>query len=226
VDPANRANHLLAASIGLHAWETVYVVRKGANYGYSEREGTEVLQGPDNTMAKLPAVDEIPVRISDTATNGTVVPTYPVLEYPHTPAGGDAIAGGFVYRGKAVPALQGKYVFGDISTGRIWWADFKEMLAADDGNPRTLAALHEVHVRWNEPGDTAAATGRVYPSAFPVVLTAYKARGGADPDLPGTSTVSGPGRADIRLGIDAAGELYLMSKVDGMIRAVVGAATQ
>jgi hypothetical protein len=225
VDPADRANnHLLAASIGLHSWETVYVIHKGANYGYSEREGNEVLQGPDNTIANLPAVDEIPVRISDTVTNGTVVPTYPVIEYPHTAAGGDAIAGGFVYRGKKVPALQGKYVFADISTGRIWYADYKEMLAADDRNPATLAALHDVHLRWVAPGEPPAAGGRVYPSAFPVVLAAYKARGGMDPDLPGTSTVSGPGRADIRLGVDSAGELYLLSKVDGMIRAVVAVA--
>jgi hypothetical protein len=225
VDPADRANnHLIAASIGLHAWETVYVIHKGANYGYSEREGTEVLQGPDNTMAKLPPVDEIPVRISDTVTSGTVVPTYPVIEYPHTAAGGDAIAGGFVYRGKALPALKGKYIFGDISTGRIWYADYKEMLAADDTNPATLALLHDVHLKWSGPGDGAETAGRVYPSAFPVVLAGYKARGGVDPDLPGQSTVSGPGRADVRFAVDAGGELYLLSKVDGMIRAVVSAA--
>ena len=225
VDPADRANnHLLAASIGLHSWETVYVVHKGANYGYSEREGNQVLQGPDNTMAKLPAVDEIPVRVSDTVTNGAVVPTYPVIEYPHTVAGGDAIAGGFVYRGKALPALRGKFIFADISTGRIWYADYKEMLAADDTKPATLAARHDVHLKWNGPVEGAEAAGRVYPSAFPVVLAAYKARGGVDPDLPGQSTVSGPGRADVRLAVDADGELYLLSKVDGMIRAVVAAA--
>jgi len=224
VDPADRANnHLIAANIGLHAWETVHVIHKGANYGYSEREGTEVLQGPDNTMAKLPAVDEIPVRISDTLANGTIAPTYPVIEYPHTVAGGDAIAGGFVYRGKALPALKGKYIFGDISTGRIWYADYKEMLAADDTNPASLAAMHDVHLKWNPPGEAA---GREYPSAFPVVLAAYKARGGVDPDLPGQSTVSGPGRADIRFAVDADGELYLLSKVDGMIRAVVAATSR
>jgi len=217
MDPANRSdNHLLAASIGLHAWEAVYVVHKGKNYGYSEREGTEVLQGPDNTMAKLPAVDEIPVRISDTVSNGTVVPSYPVIEYPHTAAGGDAIAGGFVYRGKALPALKGKFIFGDISTGRIWYADYKEMLAADDNDPSTLATMHDIHLRWKAPKEAAL---REYPSAFPVVLAAYKHRGGTDPDLPGQSTVSGPGRADIRFAVDANGELYLLSKVDGMIRA-------
>jgi hypothetical protein len=218
VDPANPAdNHLLAASIGLHSWEAVYVVHKGANYGYSEREGTEVLQGPDNTIAKLPEVDEIPVRISDTATNGAVAPMYPVIEYPHTAAGGDAIAGGVVYRGKALAALKGKFIFADISTGRIWYADYKEMLAADDQKPETLAAAHDVHLNWKAP---TAATPRDYPSAFPVVLAAYKSRGGTDPDLPGQSTVSGPGRADIRFAVDGAGELYLLSKVDGMIRAI------
>jgi len=224
VDPANPSdNHLLAASIGLHAWETVYFVRKGANYGYSEREGTEVLEGPNNTMAKLPAVDEIPVRISGTVTSGTIVPTYPVIEYPHTAAGGDAIAGGFVYRGTALPALKNKFIFADISTGRIWYADYKEMLAADDKDPATLAAAHDVHLRWKAPGDTSK-TPRDYPSMFPVVLAGYKHRGGMDPDLPGQSTVSGPGRADIRLAVDAAGELYLLSKVDGMVRAIVSAA--
>ena len=153
------------------------------------------------------------------------MPTYPVIEYPHAAAGGDAIAGGFVYRGKALPALRGEFIFADISTGRIWYADYKEMLAADDTNPATLAALHDVHLKWNAPGEGAEAGGRVYPSAFPVVLAGYRARGGVDPDLPGQSTVSGPGRADVRFAVDADGELYLLSKVDGMIRAVVAAAT-
>ena len=60
---------------------------------------------------------------------------------------------------------------------------------------------------------------------FPVVLAAYTARGGTDKDLPGRSTISGPGRADIRFAVDAAGELYILSKADGMIRAVTGVAS-
>ncbi len=39
--PAN--NRLIATSIGLHTWETANIVHKGANYGYSEREGNELL---------------------------------------------------------------------------------------------------------------------------------------------------------------------------------------
>jgi len=44
--------------------------------------------------------------------------------------------------------------------------------------------------------------------------------------LPGRGTVSGEGRVDARFAIDGACELYLYSKSDGMIRAVVGASTK
>ena len=221
VDPETGAVHLIAASVGLATWESVYIIRRGVNYGYPAREGNQLLQANNRTVP-LPAVDEIPVQITSSRTNGTVVPVYPVIQYEHTANGGDAISGGFVYRGTGLPSLRGKYVFGDITTGRIWWADFKEMLAADDANPATLATLHPLQVRWDMPGDAPDAGAQLFPTMFPVVLAAYKARGGTDPDLPGTSTVSGPGRADIRFAVDAAGELYILSKADGMIRAVTG----
>ena len=35
----------------------------------------------------------------------------PINEYPHTD--GISITGGFLYRGKAIPALTGKYIFAD-----------------------------------------------------------------------------------------------------------------
>jgi hypothetical protein len=222
VDPANPATtNLIAAVIGLRTWETVDVVHKGANYGYSQREGTSMLN-PDNTKVPLPAPDTIPVQVTGTITRGAVVPNYPVIEYLHAEGGGDAIAGGFVYRGKALAALRGKYVFGDMSTGRVWYSDYKEMLAADDGNPATLAEIHEMPIIWDDPNDTPDAGKQSYPSMSPVVQSAYHARGGKDPDLPGAAGVSGPARADIRFAMDAAGELYILSKSDGMIRAVTG----
>ena len=220
VDPSDASrSQLLASSIGLHYWETVYLVRKGANYGYSEREGHQRMTD-ENRMVDRPLPDEIPLRVSDTVTKGTIVPTYAVLEYPHAPDGGDAIAGGFVYRGSKLPALRGKFIFGDISTGKLWYADYGDMLNADDGKPDTMAPRHEVHIRWTPPGGTQP---QVYPAMFPVVLASYQSRGGTDPDLPGAATVSGEGRADIRLAVDAAGELFIISKSDGMIRAVTKA---
>jgi hypothetical protein len=221
VDPASGADHLIAANIGLSTWETIDIVHRGANYGYPAREGTELLRA-DNKTGPLPSRDEIPIQISDSQRNGTVVPRYPVIEFPHTQEGGDAISGGFVYRGALLRALDGQYVFGDITTGKIWFADLKEMLAADDTNPATLARLHPLQVRWDGPGNAPDRSPHLFPTMFQVVLAGYKARGGIDPDLPGRSTVSGPGRADIRFAVDAASELYILSKADGMIRAVTG----
>jgi hypothetical protein len=142
------------------------------------------------------------------------VPTYPVIEYGHNASGGDAIGSGYLYSGKAVPALGGKYIFTDLSTGRVWYADYKDMLAADDGDPNTMAPIHAVRILWN---------GRVYDSMFPIAEAAYHARGGTDPNLPGRATVSGSGRADARMSIDAAGELYVYTKTDGVVRSIVSA---
>ena len=44
-DPSDRANnHLISLVIGLNTWETVDIIHKGANYGYSRREGPQELQ--------------------------------------------------------------------------------------------------------------------------------------------------------------------------------------
>ena len=157
-----------------------------------------------NGMGPLPADDMIPVQLSDTVTRGGVKPVYPVAAYPHTAAaGGDAIANGFVYRGKRVPALQGTLVFGDITTGRIWYARMKEILAADDGDPLTLAPLHELSHRLRALSEET-----------------FRRRGGMGDNLPGFGAVAGRGRVDIRLAEDNDGELYVLTKADGMIREV------
>ena len=215
IDPSTPAsNRLIANSIGLHTWETVNIVHRGANYGYSMREGTEALQ-MDNKTTKRPDADEIPVRVTDTVTNGTVVTHYPVIQYGHVPGGGDAIGSGFLYRGKALPSLVGKYIFSDISTGRIWYADYKAMLAADAG--QTLVQPEEAKLLWEK---------KPYDTMFPIVDAAYHSRGGKSEKLPGRALVSGEGRADAQFAADAAGELYILTKSDGMIRAVVGATSK
>lgn len=45
--------------------------------------------------------------------------TFPVVEYPHD-NGSCSITGGYVYRGEALPDLEGKYIFGDYCSGTIW----------------------------------------------------------------------------------------------------------
>ena len=95
------------------------------------------------------------------------------------------------------------------------------MLAADDGKPSTMAEMHEVQILWDKPGG-----GREqYPTMAPITDLAYHARGGKTPGLPGLAVVSG-GRSDIRFCMDREGELYILSKSDGMIRAVVAATSK
>ncbi len=48
--------------------------------------------------------------------------TLPVLEYGHDAAGGCSVIGGFVYRGSALPELQGRYFFSDLCSG--WLRSF------------------------------------------------------------------------------------------------------
>jgi hypothetical protein len=45
--------------------------------------------------------------------------TRPQLVFGHV-NGRCSITGGYVYRGSAVPAAQGRYFYGDFCTGRVW----------------------------------------------------------------------------------------------------------
>jgi hypothetical protein len=47
--------------------------------------------------------------------------TLPVLEYPHPD--GCSVSGGYVYRGAAIPALQGHYFYADYCRG--WVRSFR-----------------------------------------------------------------------------------------------------
>ena len=202
-DPTQpRTPRLLAFNIGLTSWETVVIVKKGANYGYPLREGPQAmtLEG----MRPVPADDTIPLYVSDTVTRGTIKPAYPVIAYPHTAVGGDAIANGFVYRGSRIPALKGRLLFGDITSGRVWYAEMADVLRADDDSPTTLAPIHEVDAGLRRLTDAA-----------------FRARGGRGEGLPGAAAVAGRGRVDMRFADDHDGELYVLTKSDGTIRQVV-----
>ena len=229
------SDSILVNDIGLHTWEEVNVVHKGANYGYSHREGNQQLLS-DYSITGLPTPDEISVQVNGSTTSGIVTPVYPVIQYGHAessdPLKGDAISSGFVYRGSRVPLLNGKYVFGDITTGQLFYADFEEMLLADDDDPSTLASFGSLDILWDNPNDaqldaefytTITPSGALLGPMHQIIQEGYHARGGQAPNLPGTSSVTGTfGRADIRLSMDDEGELYVLTKMDGMIRAIVG----
>ena len=223
-DPSTpRGAKLFANSVGYRTWETVNVIERGSNHGWPYREGNQVLSPDQRSHGPLPEIDKIPTQIGDEITDEVVTPKYPVIQYAHDAKGGDAIGSGYVYNGKLIPELRGKYIFGDITTGRFWYADYKEMLAADgDGAAHTLAKYYDVKFLWDNPQDSPDAGKQVYDTTFPINVATYRVRGGKEENLASRQRVANQGRADARFAIDHDGELYLYSKSDGMIRQVVG----
>jgi len=87
---------LWVGDVGQNSWEEVDVVELGGNYGWRCREGAHDF----NTSGNCP--------------DGLIDP---VIEYDH--GVGRSITGGYVYRGSAIPELEGRYVFADLN-GKIF----------------------------------------------------------------------------------------------------------
>jgi hypothetical protein len=108
---------LLAADIGQTLYEEVDLIVRGGNYGWNLREG---FHGFD---PKNPNTSPEPGAKTDTAGRPLLDP---VFEYKNKSgwrndpeALGVSITGGYIYRGKALPELQGLYVFGDWSAAMV-----------------------------------------------------------------------------------------------------------
>ena len=89
---------LWVGDVGQDRLEEVDVVEKGRNYGWNIMEGS---------LCYNPA--------SDCNETGLELP---VWNYTHDV--GNAVIGGYVYHGSALPSLSGLYVYGDYGSGRIW----------------------------------------------------------------------------------------------------------
>lgn len=87
---------LWAGDVGQNAFEEVTLVVRGGNHGWRLREGFSPFKGGERTPEMIE----------------------PVWDYPRDQ--GRSVTGGFVYRGAAIPALQGAYVCGDWQSRRIW----------------------------------------------------------------------------------------------------------
>lgn len=109
---------LWIGDVGQNAWEEVDWVRaadgagRGANFGWSAWEGNHRFNDDQNPDDHTP----------------------PVHEYAHG-ALGCSITGGYVYRGTAVPALYGAYVFADYCTAGL--------RAIDPANPSVAVPVHD-----------------------------------------------------------------------------------
>lgn len=96
VDP--KTGHVWVGTNGQDLWETAHLVRKGENYGWSVYEGSH------------------PFYLERKRGPTPVVP--PTIEHSH--AEFRSLTGGVVYYGDRLPELEGAYLYGDYSSGRIW----------------------------------------------------------------------------------------------------------
>ena len=90
---------LWTGDVGQDRFEEIAIVRRGDNHGWRPMEGHTCFDPP-----------------KDCKRRGTF--TAPVVSYGRQ--AGTSVTGGHVVRGGPVPALDGHYVFGDFSSGRIW----------------------------------------------------------------------------------------------------------
>ncbi len=97
-DSAN--GDLWAGDVGQGTFEEIDRVQRGGNYGWNCREGLSAFGSPAPSCS---------------AATGLIDPVH---QYGRTL--GFSVTGGYVYRGTALPALTGQYLFADYGSGRIW----------------------------------------------------------------------------------------------------------
>jgi glucose/arabinose dehydrogenase len=99
-----KTGQLWAADVGQNLFEEINLVSKGGNYGWNRREGMHPF-GAKGTGLKKEYIE-------------------PIWEYSHDV--GKSITGGGVYRGKALPELEGYYLYADYVTSKIWALKYDE----------------------------------------------------------------------------------------------------
>ncbi len=92
-----KTGQLWLADVGQNRIEEINRIRAGSNYGWPVLEGSECFKKKRCNRQGF---------------------ELPVAEYTHDE--GCSVTGGFVYRGRQVPALAGQFVYGDFCSGRIW----------------------------------------------------------------------------------------------------------
>jgi len=93
-----KTKRFFIGDVGQSNWEEIDILAKGGDFGWNIMEGNHCYPpgASCNPSGLIP----------------------PIAEYDHSQ--GIAVIGGYVYRGKAIPALAGMYVFGDFGSGQIW----------------------------------------------------------------------------------------------------------
>lgn len=125
---------LIHADVGQNNVEEIDRIIKGGNYGWAIKEGDFLFNMTNGPAGAAGTIGTPPGNRSPGVPSGLIDPIsgpQGTLEYDHNE--GISITGGFVYRGKAIPELYGKYIFGDLALktapvradGRLFYADLQ-----------------------------------------------------------------------------------------------------
>jgi|FLYN01.1.fsa_nt_gi predicted lipoprotein with Yx(FWY)xxD motif len=134
---------LFVADAGQELYEEVNIVTAGGNYGWNIKEGTHCFD-PENP-------EQPPADCPDTAPNGAPL-VDPIIEYDHRY--GVVVVGGGVYRGEAIPDLNGYYIFGSYALSQT--ADTGLLFAAQPSDDGGLWDFQELQIAGSEAGHLGA----------------------------------------------------------------------
>ena len=123
----DHSGRLLVGDVGFFTAEEVNVVTRGANLGWPIREG----RGCAGGAASCPSAGL----------------TAPLVEYRHQGMGA-SVTGGFVYQGRAVPSLVGRYLYADFTRGEVWAVSLET-----GGQPELVASTGRRLVSFAEEPD-------------------------------------------------------------------------
>jgi glucose/arabinose dehydrogenase len=118
-DPAT--GDLYVADVGQSRWEEVSVSTAAAGAGRGANFGWRIMEGPECFGAS--SCDESGLEL-------------PLVSYSHDD--GCSITGGFVYRGAAIPELQGHYLYSDYCAGFVRSFRLEDGVAVDQYEWPTL----------------------------------------------------------------------------------------
>jgi glucose/arabinose dehydrogenase len=141
-----KTGDLWAGDVGQNIYEEVSLIKRGGNYGWNAREGFHAFRGGKG---------EGPFE-------------EPIVEYHHRE--GLSITGGQVYRGKAIPALDGVYIYADFVSSNVWG------IRMIDGTPTKPAIIAQ------KRGELIASIDAMHDGTL--VVSAFT--GGQDRGNPGT----------------------------------------
>ncbi|SDN02252.1 PQQ-dependent sugar dehydrogenase [Kriegella aquimaris] len=166
----SQTNRLWGADVGQDAYEEINLITKGGNYGWNRYEGNST---------------------ESSSTNLTTSPDIkPVFQYNHD-NGDVSITGGYVYRGASNnTSLQGKYIFADYLSGRVWSLNY---------NSANNSATSELLFRTNGQYISSFGldeSGELYFSGYGSTAKIFKIVGGNVDPSPDPTTVAIDGVGD------------------------------